>query len=163
MSGEPYFPKPSPKSVYREPAKDALPRAVAAKKPVVVTRPQEHPDGLVASRSPLAATPRPTTYWERHALLMRYPRPFGALVTALGGWVTWSTIDSLVHGGLYGRVTTVFGPVMFLSGAWVVLFGYPIDPVDGLPPRAWTMGYFTAALVGLVVGIGLALALAATA
>jgi hypothetical protein len=165
VPGQPYFPKPSPKSVYREPAPvapEAPPRGMPAKKPVVVSRPQDHPDMKPPSPRALGVTPRASTYWERHELLMRYPRPFGAIVMTLGGWVTWSTIDSLIHGGRYGRFTTIFGPVMFLSGVWVVLFGYPIDPEDGIPPRSWTMGYFGSALVGLVVGVGLAMALAAT-
>ncbi len=118
-------------------------------------RPAPHARGTSVARA--------DTYWERHTALKRYPRPFGVVCVALGGWVTWSTVDSLLHGGMYGRVTTVFGPVMLLSGAWVVLFGYPIDAADGLPPRAWTAGYLGAALLGLVVGIGLALALASTA
>lgn len=163
VPGEPYFPKPSPKSVYREAAvvvPEASPRS-SAKKPVVVSRPQDHPDMKPVPR-PAVATPRATTYWERHELLVRYPRPFGVLCVALGGGVTWSTIDSLLHGGEYGRVTTIFAPVLLLSGAWVVLFGYPIDPEDGIPSRSWTMGYLGSAIVGLVVGVGLALALTAT-
>ncbi len=81
---------------------------------------------------------------------------------ALGGGITWSTVDSLLHGGVYGRITTVFAPVLLLTGGWIVGFGYPIDPEDGLPPRKWTIGYFAAAGAGLLMGVGLSLLLAST-
>lgn len=163
MPGEPYFPKPSPRSVYREP-QPVVPDASAptTKKPVVIRRPKDHLD-MQPPRAVVGSTShRAPTYWERHELLIRYPRSFGALCFALGGGITWSTIDSLLHGGVYGRLTTAFAPVLMFSGAWIVVRGYPIDPEDGLPPRGWTFGYFTVALVGLLLGVGLAVALAST-
>lgn len=155
MASEPYFPKPPPKSVYRE--APIVPKEVEpTRKRIVVARPSDHPT-LADTQPPLDRVP---TYWERHTVLLRHPRPVGVGLAILGALATWSTVDTLSHGGTYGRASALFGPVAALSGLWITLFGYPIQRATGSPPQSWILGYVLSIGIGLLVGISLAIALA---
>ena len=155
MADEPFFPKVSPKSVYRE--APIVPKEVEpTRKRVIVARPSEHPT-LADTRPPLDRSP---THWERHTVLVRHPRPIGVGLSVLGALLTWSTVDTLFHGGTYGRASAIFGPVAALSGLWITLFGYPLQRSSGAPPQSWVLGYVLSIVVGLLVGFSLAIALA---
>jgi hypothetical protein len=168
VSKEPYFPVlsgPRPES-YRAPAAQAP--AVEPPRParVVVTRPDPvvesspaappgpRDDALAIARArAIGMAARQPTYWERHRLFVRYPRAFGAALTVLSGYLTYSALDTLENGGWYSRrVATT--PAVLLFGLWALAFGFPLND-EGKPPMWWSTGAIVATLVGF--GFGLAL------
>jgi hypothetical protein len=157
----PFFPPPRPRGEpYREPAPVPAVTEVAApaqprKAIVFVTRPEPQPDETPPRRVPAAPNlfAKERSYWDRYGTFTRFPRVFGALLVALGGSVTWSSVDTLLHGGFYGRRSAVLGPVALATGLWPLIFGMPRD--GGHPPPWWTLGYVTCAVLGFAIGLGL--------
>ena len=162
MGEPPYFPPPRGKpdgGAYREaalrPAADPVPQP----KRVVVSRPDEpssyaQPRDVVPARELLTPIADERTYWQRHTTFARFPRPIGAVMIVLGGWIAWESVNTYVHGGYYGVRGTLFGPVALLSGVWALLFGYPLER-SGRPPSWWIMGQVACLVVGLCVGAGM--------
>jgi len=177
-SDAPFFPPPPLKGeVYRAPA--PRPLEVEAEKVAapsagrtVVTRPEPLPadepppaaNAVNAKRVPdpaLAAVLGSTAdafreeraYWGRYRWFAKYPRALGAALSALGVWMTWSSIDVLLHGGYYFRKQAVLGPVALVAGLWPLVCGYPLE--YGHPPGWWKIGYAACAIVGAAGGLTL--------
>ena len=145
MADDVHFPPPPKKGgAYREAM--PVPPAPAVKRKIV-TRAEPPRDPPVE----IAKVPRAPTFWERHAAFARHPRPIGAVLALAGGALTWSSVDTLLHGGTYFRKAAMLGPVGLCVGAWSLLFGCPLD-AEGHPPPWWIAGYVASAILGFGAG-----------
>jgi hypothetical protein len=159
---EPYFPPPKKTDPYREPA----PTPIAAKPPapVVVRRPEPPPSSVDERKKgrPPPLIPSSVFAGQRwygdESLFARYPRPFAFMIFALFGSILWSNIEVLLHGGLYGSITSLFSPAGTLLGLWVLITGRPMDGND--TAHWWQRGTIIVGGIGVFLGVALRLALA---
>ena len=128
---------------------------VSRPEPPVIDAPGPPPQAV----APLAQVLREErTYWQRHQTFARYPRAVGLGLVGLGGFLLYSTVDTLLHGGYYGVRSTITAPVVVLAGAWSVAFGYPLER-SGRPPAWWTAGLVACVISGFLIGLALLAAL----
>ncbi len=160
MGDEPRFPPPRASGpVYRHPAVLPIQRSSRPVRRAEVSRPEPPvPDNSQARARPQqtfdAVLREERAFWRRHQIFARYPRAIGLLGLGLGGWLLYSLVDTLLHGGYYGVRSTVLAPVLALTGAWSVAFGYPLER-NGRPPVWWTAGITACAVTGLLIGLAL--------
>ena len=169
MAESPYFPPPRAKpdgGAYREAALRPAADPETQPKRVVVSRPAEpsyaQPKEVMTARDLVTPMADERTYWERHRIFARFPRPIGGVMVLLGGWIAWESVQTLLHGGTYYVRGTLFGPVALLVGIWALLFGYPLER-NGRPPTWWIVGQVACLVVGLCIGAGMLALLASAA
>ncbi len=175
MADDPFFPQPRAKGSYREPAQRELvvpdvqkeaetkvdAPAPEAVKPVITRplHPEEMPPSVKKEPRLGRLAEEEQRFWRSHSLVARYPRAFALVLTMLGALSTWSSVDTLLHGGFYTRAA-LFGPPMLGAGIFPLVFGFPSHPTEG-NPRWWKIGYGVTFGVGCICGVMLVYYLAA--
>jgi len=165
VGDDPFFPQPRAKGSYREPATvdllvhDRREEATAEekssdeKKPVI-NRPL-HPDEMPPSvkKEPAIGNVarEEQRFWRSHSLIAKYPRAFALVLTLIGAFSTWASVDTLMNGGYYTRAA-LFGPPLLGAGVFPLIFGFPSHPTEG-NPRSWKIGYGVSFGVGCFCGV----------
>jgi hypothetical protein len=161
----PFFPPPMRREPYRstarQPAANAEENASAARP--VAKRPE--PEPMPAETRTREGDDRvrqlvedENTFWTRHSAFARHPRLIGVVVAAAGAAMTWSSLGTLLRGGLYSVKGALPGPLALAAGLWPAAFGFPL--VGGRPPSWWRAGYGAVCAAGGALGLTLLILLA---